>query len=79
MDRLSFDLWDQQLEIASLVANLVEQRVEKDTMETVKVAGAKTAWLGRLLNGAKGMIAAGEIERWMVAEMMTAMIVEMEV
>jgi hypothetical protein len=58
---------------------LVERRVEKDTAGTVKMAKSKTAWLGRLLNGAKGMIAAGEIERWMVAEMMTAMIVEMEV
>ena len=52
--------------------------VEKRAMDTVKMAKSKTALLGRLLDEAKGMIAAGEMERWMVAEV-AAMMVEKEV
>ena len=57
---------------------MVEKRVEKDAMEAVKMAWSKAALLGRLLDEAKGMIAAGEMERWVVAEV-AAMMVEKEV
>ena len=48
-------------------------------MGTVKMAKSKFAWLGRLLEGAKGMIAAGGIERWVVTEVRAAVMVETEV
>ena len=47
-------------------------------MKAVKMAWSKAALLGRLLDEAKGMIAAGEMERWMIAEV-AAMMAEKEV
>ena len=57
---------------------MVEKRVEKDAMEAVKMAWSKAVLLGRFLDEAKGMIAAEEMECWMVAEV-AAMMVEKEV